>query len=144
MWRLEQVVILHMDRSDHLCCLSLLGLLFALVLSLSLVLGVTLVSTTDCLLLSKGWQCLVLKRKGFLVSLDVESDLGISTINDSSSSVQEWSSQNDRQPLLGSYVNNYEVCRYVRVAYSHANLLPDSHWVTEWLICKLQTHGCAW
>ena len=47
------MVILHVDFSDHLCCLSLLRLLFALVLGLGLVLGVALVSTTDCLLLGR-------------------------------------------------------------------------------------------
>ena len=53
MWRLEQVVILHADCSDHLCCLSLLGLLFALVLVLGLDLDVGLVSTANCLLLGR-------------------------------------------------------------------------------------------
>ena len=47
------MVILHADCSDHLCCLSLLGLLFALVIGLGLVLGVTLVSTADSLLLGR-------------------------------------------------------------------------------------------
>ena len=46
------MVILHVDCSDHLCYLNLLGLLFALVLGLILVLGVALVPTADSFLLS--------------------------------------------------------------------------------------------
>ena len=48
------MVKLHVDCSDHMCCLSLLGLLFALALGLGLVLGVALVSITDCLLLGRN------------------------------------------------------------------------------------------
>jgi len=47
------VVILHADCSDHLCRLSLLGLLFALVLGLGLILGVAHVPTADSFLLSR-------------------------------------------------------------------------------------------
>jgi len=47
------MVILHAYCSDHLCCLSLVGLLFALILGFGLVLGVTLVPTADSFLLSK-------------------------------------------------------------------------------------------
>ena len=61
----EQVVILHADCSDHLCCLSLLDLLFALVLGLSLILGVALVSTTDC----RNVNVLFLKEKTSLLPL---------------------------------------------------------------------------
>jgi len=77
------VVILHADCSDHLCCLSLQGLLFALVLVLGLVLGVALVSTTASLLLGRDWQCLDLERKGFPIALNVESDLGLTSVDDS-------------------------------------------------------------
>jgi len=70
--------------------------LFAIVLGFDLVLGVALVSTTEGLLLGRDRQCLVLERKGFPIALDVESDLGIVSVDDSFSSVQEWSSQNDR------------------------------------------------
>ena len=41
------MVILHVDCSDRLCCLNLLGLLFAFVLGLGLVLDVTLVHTIE-------------------------------------------------------------------------------------------------
>ena len=86
------MVILYADCTDHLCCLSFLGLLFALILGLGLVLGVALVSTTNCLLLGRDQRCLVLERKYFHVALNVESDLGIAGVDDSSGSVQEWSS----------------------------------------------------
>ena len=120
-----------MDYSDHPCCLCLLGLLFALVLYLGLVLSVALVPTIDGFLLCKEWQCPVLERKGFLVALNVESDLGSVGIDNRYGSVQEWLSQNNRRPLISACVHYYEVCRYVRVVYSHADVLLDSHEVAE-------------
>jgi hypothetical protein len=125
-------------------CLCLLGLLFALILGLSLVLSVALVPSTNSFVLSREWQCPVLEINGFPIALNVESNLGIVGIDNSSGSVQEWSSQNDWRPLIGTSVHHCEVCRYVRVAYSHTDFFHDSHGVAKWLICKLQTHGCVW
>jgi len=87
--------------------------LFALTLGLGLILGVALVSTIDCLLLGRDRQCLVLEGKDFPIALDVKSDLGIADVDDSSGSVQEWSSQNDRRPLIGTRVHYCEVCRNI-------------------------------
>ena len=125
------MVILHADCSDHPCCLCFLGLLLDLVLGLGLVLGVTLVPTVDDFLLCKECQCPVLERKGLSVALNIERDLGSAGVDNGSDSVQEWSSQNDRQPLISACVHYHKVCRYVRVTYSHADLFQDSHGVAE-------------
>jgi len=80
MQRLEQMVIFHVDCSDHPCCLRLLGLLLALV------------PTIDSFLLCREWQCPILERKGFSIALNIKSNLGSAGIDNGSGSVQEWSS----------------------------------------------------
>ena len=55
----------------------------------------------------------ILERKHFSLALDIENNLGSAVIDNGSGNVPEWSSQNNRQPLISAYVHYHEVYRYV-------------------------------
>src|ERR687883_1860071 len=112
-----------MDYSDHPHCLRLLGLL---ILVLALLSWILLLLTI--LLMRVCWelQHSVLEEEGFSLALDVEDDLGSVGIHNGSSSVQEWSSQNDGGPFVTACIHYHEVCRNIRVAYSYTYVFKYS------------------
>ena len=72
---------------------------------------------------------LVLEGKR-LLPLDVETDIGSTSVDDNSRGVQEWPSKDDGCPLISISLYHHEVCWSIQGTKSDAVVLQYSLWET--------------
>ena len=86
---------------------------------------------------------MILEWKLLLFILDYEAYFGTIRIDDGFCGAQERSAQDDGCPFISTYFQNHKVYGNIWLPYSNNSIFKNSLGVTEWLICKLQTHICV-